>query len=52
MKITNSTAEKTPVTIDGASGWPDPTSREIKLKTADDVRVEMGKAYREMRRGD
>ena len=45
------TAESGPLTIDGASGLPDPTPREIKLKTADDVRVEMGKVYREMRHG-
>ena len=35
------TAESDPLTIDGASGLPDPTPREIKLKTADDIRVEM-----------
>lgn len=46
------TADNLPVTIDGHSGMVDPIPREIKLKTADDVRLEMAKVYREMRRGD
>ena len=49
MKTRNSTAEKMPTTFDGSTGKPDPTPREIKLKTADDVRLEMAKVYREMR---
>lgn len=51
MKTRNSTAEKMPTTFDGSTGKPDPTPREIKLKTADDVRLEMGKVYRDMRKG-
>lgn len=43
------TADKQPLTIDAVTGRLDPTPREIKLKTADDVRLEMGKVYREMR---
>lgn len=40
-----------PLTIDAATGMPDPHPREIKLKTANDVRLEMAKVYREMRHG-
>jgi hypothetical protein len=39
------------VTIDGASGDLLPTPKEIKLKTADDVRLEMARVYRDMRQG-
>ena len=39
------------VTIDGATGRLDPTHREIHLKSVDNVRVEMAKVYRDMRRG-
>lgn len=42
-------AENQPVTIDGTTGKPDPTPPKIDLKTADDVRLEMAKVYREMR---
>jgi hypothetical protein len=42
--------ENQPVTIDGASLHVLPTP-QIHLKTADDVRLEMGKVYREMRHG-
>ncbi len=52
MKSAIDTAEKTHTTFDGFTGKPDPTPKEIKLKTADDVRLEMGKVYRDMRRGD
>ena len=51
MRSINRTAKKPPETIDGATGRPEPTPREIKLKTADDVRLEMGKVYRDMRSG-
>ena len=51
MKTLNDSEEKTPLTIDGSSGLSDPPPREIKLKTADDVRIEMGRVYREMRHG-
>ena len=36
-------------TIDGSTGQPDPIPQTIHLKTADDVRLEMAKVYREMR---
>lgn len=39
------------VTIDGASGDLLPTPAEIKLKSADDVRLEMARVYRDMRQG-
>lgn len=48
----NSAAGNQPVTIDGASLHVLPTPQTIHLKTADDVRLEMGKVYRDMRRGD
>ena len=38
-----------PLTIDAVTGWLDLIPREIKLKTADDVRLEMGKVYRDMK---
>ena len=40
-----------PVTIDAVTGKPDPTPPKIDLKTADDVRLEMAKVYRDMRQG-
>ncbi len=52
MKIQQKiTAQDEPLTIDGTTFAIDHTPREIKLKTADDVRLEMGKVYREMRHG-
>ena len=39
------------VTIDGASLHVLPTPPVIHLKTADDVRLEMAKVYRDMRQG-
>ena len=45
----NSAAENQPATIDGATLRVIPTPQTIHLKTADDVRLEMGKVYREMR---
>ncbi len=45
------TAQDGPLTIDGATFTLDPTPREIKLKTADNVRLEMSRVYREMRCG-
>lgn len=43
--------ENAPITIDGTTGRLDPTPREIHLKTVDNVRLEMAKVYRDMRRG-
>lgn len=39
------------VTFDGASGELLPTPSDIKLRTADDVRLEMARVYRDMRQG-
>lgn len=39
-------------TLDGTSLHVLPTPQTIHLKTADDVRLEMAKVYRDMRRGD
>ena len=40
-----------PVTIDGATGKPDPTPSKIKLNSLQDVRREMASIYREARTG-
>ena len=48
-KQQTATAENEPLTIDAVTGRLDPTPPTIHLKTADDVRLEMGKVYREMR---
>lgn len=40
-----------PVTIDNKSGKVLPTPKGIKLKTIDDVRVEMASVYRGMKSG-
>ena len=40
-----------PITVDGTTGKLDPTPREIHLKSVDNVRLEMAKVYRDMRRG-
>ena len=40
---------KLPATIDGNNGEVLPTPQDIKLKTADDVRLEMARVYRDMR---
>ncbi|MBL0168490.1 MAG: hypothetical protein IPP85_15830 [Propionivibrio sp.] len=40
-----------PVTIDAATGKPDPTPPKIKLSNIEDVRREMAKIYREARSG-
>ena len=40
------------VTIDGVSLHVLPTPRVIHLKTANDLRLEMAKVYRDMRQGD
>jgi hypothetical protein len=50
-KMKNDMQGNQPVTIDGASLHVLPTPQVIHLKTADDVRLEMGKVYREMRQG-
>ena len=44
--------ENQPVTIDGATLHVMPTPLTIHLKTADDVRLEMAKVYRDSRRGN
>ena len=43
--------EKTPLTIDGTTGKPDPTPPKIKLSSIEDVRREMATIYREARAG-
>lgn len=40
-----------PLTIDAATGEPDPTPPKIKLNSLGDVRREMAKIYREARAG-
>ncbi len=45
------TLQNEPLTIDAATGMLDPTPPVIHLKTADDVRLEIGKVYRDMRQG-
>ena len=45
------TINKVHVTLDGSTGRLDPIPREIHLKTVDNVRLEMAKVYRDMRRG-
>ena len=53
MKSENYAAGNRPVTIDGASLHVLPTHPPtIHLKTADDVRLEMAKVYRDMRQGN
>ena len=42
---------KQPVTVDNKSGKVLPTPKGIKLKTIDDVRVEMASVYRGMKAG-
>lgn len=45
------TTDNQPAIIDGATLTVLPTPRQINLKTLDDVRLEMGKVYRDMRGG-
>lgn len=47
----NYAQENQPATIDGANLHVLPTPPTIHLKTADDVRLEMAKVYRDMRQG-
>lgn len=47
----NHAQENQPATIDGANLHVLPTPPTIHLKTADDVRLEMAKVYRDMRQG-
>ena len=49
--MANATERKRLVTIEAATGEVLPTPQEIKLKTADDVRLEMARVYRDMRSG-
>ena len=52
MMVRKSTKEKhPPLTIDGATGTPDPTPPKIKLNSLGDVRREMATIYREARAG-
>lgn len=39
------------LTIDGRTGKPDRTPPAIRLKTTEDVRLEMARVYRDMREG-
>jgi len=48
---TSCAAENTPATIDGSTFRVLPTPPTIHLKTADDVRLEMARVYRDMRQG-
>jgi hypothetical protein len=50
-KSNMSDEEKTPLTIDGATGEPDPTPPKTKLSSIEDVRREMATIYREARAG-
>ena len=43
--------DKQPATIDGESLKVLPHPRDIRLKTADDVRLELARVYRDMRAG-
>lgn len=43
--------EKMPVTIDGASGEVEATPRKIRLKTLEDIRMELASVYRDTRSG-
>lgn len=45
-------SEKTPVSVTRREAAVLPTPPNIGLKSIDDVRLEMAKVYREMRRGD
>lgn len=47
----NNAQGNAPATIDGANLNVLPTPPTIHLKTADDVRLEMAKVYRDMRQG-
>ena len=38
-------------TIDGATGLPDPTPDRVKLSTLRDIRLEMARVYRSVKRG-
>ena len=51
MLTENDARDKQPATIDGASLEVLPNPRDIRLKTADDVRLELGRVYRDMRAG-
>lgn len=51
MKMKNGAAENQHATIDGANLHVLPSPPTIHLKTADDVRLELGKVYRDMRQG-
>ena len=49
--MSTNTAGNSPATIDGSNLHVLPTPPTIHLKTADDVRLEMAKVYRDMRQG-
>lgn len=44
-------AKRTPTTIDGATGKPDPSPRRVRLETMTDIKREMARVYREARGG-
>ncbi len=48
---TKSNTENLPVTVDGATGKPDPTPR-VNMSSLVDVRREMARVYRAMRCGE
>jgi hypothetical protein len=47
----NKADDDSTVTIDGRTGKPDPTPKHLKLKTMEDVRLEMSRVYRDARQG-
>lgn len=47
----NNARQDSPSTIDGASLEVLPLPRDIRLKTAEDVRLELARVYRDMRAG-
>lgn len=47
--MAKTSGKEQPVTIDGATLALLPTPQKIDLKTADEVRLEMAKVYRDMR---
>lgn len=49
--MTKTSGKKRPATIDGNTLAVLPTPGKIDLKTADDVRLEMAKVYRDMKGG-
>lgn len=50
-KLTVISESKPSVTVDGRTGRPEGTPKQIKLKTPEDVRLEMSRVYRDARLG-